>query len=240
MSATKEQIRFSILDTVKPNNISGEPITDELIDFHIKNIRAQLIKQDINKGAYIDSAIVQSLGCVPFVQADESECCAYPTGCTILRTNVPIPTAIQVNGRNLITRVGPVSLSEKPWQQVEFERVPFEGTNRFTKHLIKWFIPNNSQYVYLLINNQDYLTMGIEVGSIQGVWDDPDQLVNFTNCATGEACFSDSSPYPIKDWMIPALQEMIIKKFVLLEANQPIDKTNDSNSNPETTIQKGV
>lgn len=237
--STLQEITFGILDTVRPDNMTNTSITEELVKFHIKNIRAQLAKQHLGKYGFLHPQWFQSLGCVPVIQADPSECCNYPTGCTILRTENIIPNTIE-GVTNLLTRVGPVDITSKPYQHIEFERVPFEGLNKYTKSLIKWFQGSNANYVYLLVNMNDYLVSGLEVVHMHGVFEDPEALSEFTNCSTGEACFSDKSDYPIPDSLIPILQEMVIKKFILPQSQAPIDVTNDAKTNPDTTIGKGV
>lgn len=237
--STLAEIVFSVLDGVKPENLTSGPITEELVKFHIKNVRAQLAKQQLGKNNVLPTSYVQSLGCITLVEADKSECCAYPTGCIILKTNVPIPN--QIDGRtNLLTRVGPVDITERSFQYIEYERVPFEGYNKYTKHLIKWFTNHNSNYIYLLMSVDDYLTKSLEVINIQGILENPEDASSFMNCSTGTVCFSDKSKYPIPDSMLPTLIEMVIKKFVLPQAQAPIDSTNDNKENSQTTISKGA
>ncbi len=236
--STKNELIFSILDTVRPENMTNSDITTELVGFHIKNVRAQLIKQSLNKGYTPPNSCIQSLGCITVSLADKSDCCEYPTGCVILKTNVQIPQVIDYS-TNLLTRVGPVDITERPYQNIEFERVPFEGYNKYTKNLIKWFIPNNSNYLYLLINADNYLKLGLEVINVQGVFENPDDVSSFTNCSTGTTCFSSDSKYPVPDSMIPIIQEMVIKKFILPQSQAPIDSSNNAKTDPQTTITKG-
>ncbi len=235
--ATLDQIVYSILDTVKPDNMTNSQITPELVRFHVKNVRAQLAKQTIGKYGVLPNQYFQPLGCVSLILADKSECCEFPTGCTILRSEIPIPNTI--DGSTNLLRVGPVDVTAEPFQPIEFERVPFEGYNRFTKHLTKWFINNNTNYVYLLVNTEDYLLSSLETVSMQGAIEDPEVASNFVNCTTGGVCFSPDSKYPIPDSILPILQEMVIKKFVSMQAQQPIDSSNDNKQNPETIISKG-
>lgn len=235
--STLNELVFSILDTVRPLNQTNSEITEELVKFHIKNVRAQLAKQSLSKNGTLANQWFQSLGCIDLVESDPSECCAFPTGCIILRTDVAVPNTIE-GATNLLSRVGPVDITEKPYQYVEFERVPFEGTNKYTKNLIKWFVGSNDNHIYLLINNSNYLAMGLEVIHVHGVFEDPEQLVDFQQCSTGEACFSADSKYPIPDSMIPTLIEMVIKKFILPQSQAPIDSSNDSSTNPQITITK--
>lgn len=235
--STLNEIVFAVLDTVRPLNQTNSEITEELVKYYIKVVRAQLAKQNLSKHGSLHSQWFQSLGCVDIIKADPSECCAYPTGCIILKTELEIPNTIE-GATNLLTRVGPVDITEKPYQYIEFERVPFEGTNKYTKNLIKWFTGSNSNYIYLLMDYSNYINMGLEVIHMHGVFEDPEQLVDFQQCSTGEACFSADAKYPIPDSLVPTLVEMVIKKFILPQSQAPIDNSNDSSPNPQITITK--
>lgn len=224
--STLNQLTYSIINTINPNSIKGSPITKELVAFHIKNVRAQLARQQIGKYGTLDMQYIQHLGCIPLVLADKSECCEYPTGCKILRTTIPIPTTIN-GSTSLLTRVGPVDPSSRSFQHIEFERVPFEGYNRFTKDLIKWFIPNTSNYLFLLVRNNDLLDNSLEVIGAQGIFEDPQEVAKFHNCSTGEVCFNSDSKYPMPDSMTPIVQDIVIKNLLGIEIKQTIDTSND-------------
>ncbi len=238
MSSLSE-ITFAILDTVRPENMSNGDISTELVQYHVKNIRSQLAKQAVGKNGVLSNSWVQSLGCISLVYADRSECCEFPVGCKILRTSVPIPNPIESRS-SLITRVGPVDLTASNYQQIEFERVSFVGYNKYTNNLTKWFTINGSNYIYLLVKDDDLLLNSLETINIQAVLEDPMQATNFLNCVTGETCFNTNSRYPVPDSLVPTIIEMVIKKFISIQAQAAIDKSNDGSTNPETTINKGI
>lgn len=227
--STLREIVYSILDTVKPNNLTSSSMTEELVKQYVKVVRAQLIKQSLTKNYSLPPSFIQSLGCVSLIKADKSECCDYPVGCKILRTSVPIPLPIDGN-TSLITRVGPVNLTEKAFQNIQSERVPFSGKNKFSRSINKWFTMNNSNYLYIL-TDESISSMGMEVINIQGVFENPEDVGSFKNCTTGTSCFNADSAYPVPDSMVPIIVEIVAKKFMLIEASQPIDKTNDNNEN---------
>lgn len=235
--STLSEITFGVINTINPKSISGSPITKELVAFHLKNARAVIAKQQVGKYGTLDSSYIQSLGCIDLVQADKSECCEYPTGCVILRTAVKIPQTLS-GSTNLLTRVGPVNLTEPAFQHVEFERVPFLGFNKYTKNTVKWFTPNFNNYVYLVVPEGDFLENSIEVIGINGAFEDPEMVSAFMNCSTGDSCFNADSQYPIPDSVIPIIQDMVIKNFVGIQFKQPIDSSNDNSNNPENTLNK--
>lgn len=227
--STLREITYSILDILKPNNLSSSSLNEELVKQYIKVVRAQLIRQILSKNIPLDSVFIQSLGCISLIKADKSDCCDFPVGCKVLRTQVPIPTPID-GGTSLITRVGPVNLFEKAYQNVQLERVPFLKTNQYTRNIIKWFKANINGYIYL-VTDGSLQSLGQEVVNIQGVFEDPEKVGEFINCSTGTACFNADSPYPFPESMLPTLKEMVMKRFLMIETSQPIDKNNDNNEN---------
>lgn len=230
--STYNEIVYSIFNTVRPAYSGTQPLSLELIQYHVDNVRAQLIRQDLNKGRSVDPSLVQSLGCITLEEVDKG-CCDVPVDCYILRTNQDIPSAIELYNTPLITRVGPVDFTKRPFQFVEFQRVPFTGSNKFTKNLVKWFIKDNR--IYLLIHKDNPLQWGLESIHVAGVWENPKDVALFDNC-NGENCFDLNSTYPIKSWMIPILQEMVIKKFIMPQNIAPIDNSSDGKPNLEQQI----
>jgi len=233
--STLKEISFSILETVRPKASITEPITLELIKFHVKNTRAQLIRQELNKSRSVDNEIIQDLGCIDLVKVDRSECCSTDIGCVFLRTSIKIPGFIELNQKPLITRIGPVDKISKPWQLIQYERVPFEFLNKFTKNEIKVFLMNNNDYIYLAIHEDNILKKTLKKINIQGVLEDPEKASTFNQCS-GQVCFSDNSNFPVKDWMINSIKDLVIKTFIGPESKQPIDYSNNQKSDfsPQT------
>lgn len=230
---TLNEIKFAVFNRVRPSYSGEKPLSLELIEWHAINIRAQLIREDLNKHKSIDPFIVQDLGCIPLEQVDKG-CCDVPVNCYILRTNIDIPATVELDSRTLLTRVGPVDFTRKPFQFVEFSRVPFTGSNRFTKNEVKWFIKNKR--VYLLINNDNPMQWGIENINIQGIFEDPTEVSNFNTCE-GELCYTDDSAFPIKARMIPVLIQLLVERFIGPQANAPIDNSSDGKPNLEQQTQ---
>lgn len=228
---TMNELIYSIWSTVRPNQSITDPITEELIKFHIKNARATLLRQDLNKNRSVDPYIIQDLGCIDLVEADAAECCDIAVDCKVLRTAVPIPSMIELNQKTLITRVGPVIKSAKKWDIIPYERVPFEGLNKFTKNLIKVYQISNSSYIYILIpsNCTDSDAEFLEKINVQGVLEDPDEAKSFTQCGGG-TCYTDDDKYPIKQWMVDPIKKAVI---ALLATEVKYGTDNSSNQKPD-------
>lgn len=218
------QLVYSILNTVRARTTSSEIITEEIVKFHIKNVRAQLIKQDINKGYTPDSYVIQDLGCVELELVDSGECCDIIAGCKTLRTVLPIPSVVELHHNQLFSRIGPVNKLEIPFDIVSYERIPYL-VNKFTNKRIRAFNQNNGGHIYLTIPESKVSLM--KRINIQGVFEDPEEVAKFYTCSE-EACYSDDSPFPVKAWMIPTIVQMVIEVFVGKQAVALTDLTNNA------------
>jgi hypothetical protein len=227
---TLSELVYAILNTVRARTTSSEIITEEIVKFHIKNVRAQLIKQDANKGYTADSYIIQDLGCVELELADAAECCTIDAGCKTLRTVLPIPSLIELHHGQLLTRVGPVNKMDIPFDIVPFERVPYL-VNKFTNKRIRAYNQNNGGHIYLTIPESKVSLM--KRINIQGVFEDPEEVAKFKTCDEA-ACYSDDSPFPIKAWMVPVLMQLVIEMFIGKQSVAPTDLTNNAKTDLST------
>lgn len=221
---TLNEIKFQIFNRIEPNYVGTKPLSLELIEEYILQVRTNLIKNDLNKNYTVDSFIVQDLGCMLLEEADKG-CCEYPTGCTILKTVQKIPSTIELHHKMLITRIGPVDITARSFQVIPIERVPFCGLNKFTKNLVKVFIKDG--YPYLVINKDNPIFWGLNVINVQGVFENPTEISQFSTC-DGTKCYNNDQEFPVKKWMIPAIIDMVVNKFLGPQATTPIDQTQNN------------
>lgn len=226
MTPTFNQLVYSIINQIRGRSTASEIISTEQIRFLTKSVRAQLIKQDANKGFSADPYIIQSLGCVNLVQADAAECCDIKSGCTLLRTEVPIPSPIELHNQQLFTRIGPVVKTEPSYDYISYERVPYLGFNKFTRNRIKAYQQNNGGYVYLVVPT-DKAKLLNKI-NIQGVFENPEDVLPFTECTTGNSCYTRDMPFPVKSWMVPVIIKMVVDMFIREESRVPYDQTNNA------------
>jgi len=232
---TLPELEFSVLNSVRSRTTISEPITSEIIRFYIKLVRAQLIKQDSNKGYSADSYIIQELSCVDVIQVDRGECCEV-TGCTIYRTVQKIPSPIELHYKQLITRIGSIDKTQIPFDFIDYAMVPYISFSRWTKNRPKVFTMNNNGYFYFILPEGGNLE-GLQKISIQGVFEDPTLASTFSNCE-GLSCYDEqTTPYPIKSWMVPTLIDMIIKLFIKQQATAFSDQNNDGQFKIESPIE---
>jgi hypothetical protein len=227
-TSTLNELIYAVINTVRSKTQTGDPITKELVAYHIKNVRAQLIKQEGNKGYSADPYIIQDLGCLELEKVDSADCCTDESDCIVLRTKEKIPSIIELHHKQLISRVGPVDKTSMNFDWIDYSRVPFIGNNRFTKSRIKAYQMNNGGHIYLI--TPTFLSKGLKKINVQAVFENPQDVAKFQNCE-GLSCYDDDSPYPIKDWMIPTIIDIVVTKFIGKTAQAPQDNTNDANLN---------
>ena len=230
-------IIYDILNTVragKGGTSDDEPISQRWLAYQINTTRAVLIRQDLEKNRSISANIRQSLGCVDVEAVDASICCDLDTDCTVFRTTVKIPKTIELYQRDLITRVGPSGVYEKPFQLIPYERAAWSGNTPFDaiNNVPKAFLFDG--YIYIMVKDNSKV---ISTVNIQGVFEDPTEVKSFNTCA-GETCFTYDSPYPISEHMLPILKKMVIDNAVKLAASTPSDNVGDSNFKFETNSEK--
>ena len=227
--ATKTELIYIIKDTISPQNLSNSDITNEAIGFLIDEVGAILKRQDLTKNGTIPSSIIQDLGCIDLELIDKSICpCTLPSDCYMAKTTVPLPKMLQTHTKELITRVGPVILTEKPYSLIPYERVPFEGYSRF--NFTKAFIPNDSRYLYLF--SKDIIVL--DKINVQGVLDKPSDAATFKKC-NGDICYNDETEYPLIASQINTLIDMVSKRISIM-IQSPIDISNDNKNNPKPQV----
>ncbi len=224
---------FGIINVVRGRSSSTEIITEEMVAYFIKSVRSQLIKQESNKQYSVDSFIIQEIPCVAVSQVDKGECCEV-TGCSIYRTSLAIPSPIELHHKQLITRIGSIDKTQIPFDLIDYAMVPYISFSRWTKNRPKVFTMNNNGYFYFILPEGGDLE-GLQKISIQGVFEDPMELANYSSC-DGTFCFADDKPYPIKSWMVPVLTEMVVKMFIKPQSQALQDPNNNSKFDLEQPI----
>lgn len=234
---TKNEIIYDLLNTVRSGKgalSDDEQISLRWLSFQVDAVRAQLIRQDLNKDRTISNNIRQSLGCVSVEAVDASLCCNFETDCTIYRTEVKIPRPIELEKQDLITRVGPASVAEKAFEFIPYERAAWAKYNpiKALANNIKAFYFND--YIFIMVPD---MTKVIQVINVQGVFETPEEVKTFNTC-DGEVCYTDDQPYPISEHMIPNLKKIIIENSLRIAAVAPSDQIGDGTEKLEQNTQK--
>lgn len=224
---TLSEIIFDLLNIVRGGvQSSTELISDRQVAFWISNTRNLLIQRDYDKGRSISDNIIQDLGCIDVSKVDASACCGIKVNCNIVRTNVKIPNPIETSQRDLITRVGPISLVAPSYTFIPYHRAPWAGNGKYNQNSIFAFLHEN--YIYVMGKD----TEKFKRINVQGVFEDPTKVSSFNTCA-GKACYTNNSEYPISGKYIEILKEMILKTNFKLIVTSPTDISGDTKANPE-------
>lgn len=224
---TLGEIIFDCYSTVSGSTLISDDISLslDLIRFKVVNVRAQLIRQEAQKGYAALDNIFQSIPCMPFIQIDESLCpCALPSGCIILRTQNRVPRFIELSHKNMLTKVSGPGLKGSGYALTPYARVPYAGLNKETANTTKAFLYDS--YIYLI--NPPNL---IEQGTIRGVFEDPRDAANYANCS-GTPCWDDNSEFPISAHMLPTLKELVVKDLTMLMGTPKDDKGDERFNKP--------
>lgn len=234
---TKNQLTYSLANLIrggKPADSDDDNVDHRLLYFWIKNTRAQLIRQDIEKTRSISSNIRQSLGCVDVSLVDASTCCNIKTNCKVFKTDVRIPQPIELYQKDLITRVGPVSLTEQPFQLIPYERATWVGNNPIEAliDIPKAFLFEG--FIYIMIKNKNKVISKI---NIQGVFEDPTEVKTFNTCS-GIACYSDDDPFPISANMIETMNKLILETDLKIITSAPSDSVGDGKMELSPNIER--
>jgi hypothetical protein len=223
ITPTFNELAFNINNLVKLKTTSQEPVSLRQIKFNILAVRSRLIEEETNKNYTPDSSCIQTLKCVDVKLVDSSECNCITTGTKILRTVNKIPSVIEANHSSLLTRVGPVNISIRPFSIVPYSRVPYIGLNSFSNKTIYCFLHNG--YLYFIGDGIKRL----KKINIQGVFENPEDVAEFIDCS-GETCYSDDQAFPVKYSMVPQITQIVTDKF--FPKTQFIDSSNDGRVDP--------
>lgn len=216
--ATLNELTYDILSVLKAGkHVDDDNLSKEQVAFWIRGVRAKLIKQSADKGNSVINA-TQTLECIDIELVDASDCCGLELGCALLRTVDEIPQPIQSNSGELIFSVTGANLLATSINLIPWERVPYWGKGRFNNNAGAAFTYQNRLYLFNSFNPG--------VINITGVWANPEDASNYSNCASGNSCFTWDSSYPVSETMLDDI------KRIILDTNfKPLTLTQADNTN---------
>lgn len=229
---TKNKIIYDLLSILKGGYISDdEQITPSQVGFWVDNIRAILIRQQFTKGQSLNNDIIQTINCLDMEEIDASLCPCEIVGCTILRSVKQIPTTIETEFKNLITRVSSPYIKGITFSHIPFSRVPYVNSMKFGKNIVKWFI--HDRYIYLISKN-----VYIDKISLSGVFQFPEDLREYSDCSNSP-CYTDDSYYPIANHMIEVIKKMVVDLNGKVVLSTLGDNVNNAKNDVIANGQKG-
>lgn len=224
-------IEFVSLDTIvhdlmlviRGGNISqSEQISKRQVESWVHATRAVLLKRDLDKGKMVNPDYVQSIDHIRLSLVDTAGDNVTSSGITtdnnILRSDLTLPNAIDLNFKSGLTYIGTVDGNEI--QLVSETRSKWQQYKKYTSSEPLAFLRNN--YLYVMYDNP------MEFVSVRGVFEIPPEVGRFVNPMTNQPYFDTSTKYPIPINMIPTLKQMILEKELGIESQAFSDVTPDA------------
>lgn len=223
---TLNSIIFNIKN-LKAGGIQNRDIelSDRQYAFIISYYRSLLLRREVEQGRKIKGNWIQNLGQVTFVKADMNDCCNIED--CIIRTELQLPTPIEVYDNDLITYVGTTD-GRTPFQRTTANRVLWDSFATYTGKLPKWYLQNN----YIFIKNAP--SSIFEIGNIQGVFSDPVKVQEFITCDCDPdttECFDALNfdfEYPLPEYLLDSLYKMMFDAEMKFMNIVPADTLNNS------------
>lgn len=216
----------NIADSGK-NNYSFR-ISDEQMAYWISEVRAMLISQAISKRQDISDVWVQEIPCVELELVDSSDCCIVATDCYILKTKQKIPITVETSSDNLILKV------TKPTGDIIPKSNPFEVKynkyNKYTGNKHQWYLRNG----YLYVTSE----LLLEYVNIFAIFEDPEDLADFSTCYNTIGCFNWDSKYPVSLKMANDITNIVMQTKVMPFLQMPHDTSNDGLSQNQLGVKK--
>ena len=194
------------------------PVSDRQVAYWFGLYRSIMLEQLFGKQRSIPDIFVQHLECVQLECVDAVECCELKSDHKILRSTQKLPETIQRNGKNTILAVSSAD-KKVAFSETSFFRQRTDKYAKYTGNEHRWYIKNG--YLYL---TNDHLTEWV---SVSGVFEDPTEVINFTDC-DGKLCFTWDDTYPITNAMANKITSMILQERLGVTLQAPIDETNDA------------
>lgn len=224
---TQNQLIYDLRNILRGGSLvsDDDPISDRQLAFWIAAARAQLIRQQLDRGQTLSENVTQSLPCVSVIQVEASTNPDIVSGCSIVRTALRIPNTIEAKEEDMLLRVSSPKLGTIPYAVHPFATMPYTEYNKFGKKVVKAFYKEG----YIYIQNAPVLLDSIY---ISGVFEDPQELAEFNDCSDAP-CFSPDSRYPISNQMLDTLKRLIIDTHFRFIQKPLSDNTNNAQHNLE-------
>lgn len=192
--------------------------------------RTKYLRQDLNNFQHTtDISVTQTL-CLELEVITANQCGLDIECETILRTKRPIPQPIELHTKPAITSVKSTNRISIPFTFTTKEKAIYSKYSSFNKGIFAFL--DNDNHIYL-VSQLNALKM-IECITVTAVFEDPLELMNYTNCCgcdDATPCFDLTNiDYPIQAHYIDLIKNEILRDLVQ-EMKIPEDKDNNSNDN---------
>jgi hypothetical protein len=222
--ALEFQSLYSIIEdflyTIRGSVISAsESISDWQVEYWIHLYRALVLKQDLDKGKIPNPDYIQEIKALHLSPVQNSELSNIYTNKYVLRTDLQIPTTVDLNFEPGIMYIGSVD-------GTELQMVP-QGRTTWQKYK---YYTNKEPLVYLK-NRYLYVINGDTINylDVRGVFEIPTEVSNFINPITGISSYDiNIDKYPIPSDKLTIIKQMILEREFNIIRQSPSDNQNNS------------
>lgn len=219
------EIIYMVLDLAKAATSDDSFFTEEHVLFLLKKYRSFLIKKEQDKeksttdiaSEFEYQQICLDLEKTPAI--DGTPC----TGGYYLRTTQKIPKILEGNQ----PRVYPIDF----YQGINITYIPrdrmrYVGTNKFLQNII-YVSLGADLHLYLNSSNPQFLYL--KKLRMSAVFEDFDEVSDYLCDSEGEAvaCDTFDEVFPIREYLVPTLIELVVKELTSAKY-QPIDDKNNA------------
>lgn len=220
-----KEIVYACLDLAKAATSDDSFFTEEFVLFLLKKYRSFLLKKEQEKQKSttdIASEFEYQQICLDLekVAAIDGEPC---TGGYYLRTTKKIPKILEGNQ----PRIYPIDF----YQGINIcfiprDRMRYVGTNKFLQNII-YVSLGPDLHLYLNSSNPQFLYL--KMLRMSAVFEDFDEVSDYLCDNEGEstACDVLEETFPIREYLVPTLIELVVKELVGGEY-KPVDEHNNS------------
>ena len=230
--ATIKEIVYDLKNIIRGGLQSDdEMISDRQIEFQINSLRAQYIRQDINKRRTVSDNIKQIIPHLS-MEAVPASLAGLNSEGNILRSKFKIPNPIETSHQDMITAVGPTGVLSVNFHLIPYNRVPWAGTNRYTKKMQFAFLLDN--FVYVMGPDTNLITHI----KVEGVFQDPRDISNYTDANGNLAYDPENHEYPLSTSMLDLIKQSTMVTNMQPIVQMPTDASNNAKSDLQPNQQK--
>lgn len=223
-----KEIVYSILDLAKAGNSDDSFYTEDFVLFLAKKYRTFLIKKEQEKektstdiaSEFEYQQICLDLEKVPAIDGDPC------TGGYYLRTKQEIPKILEGNQ----PRVYPIDYYQGTnVSYISRDRMRFVGTNKYLQNII-YVSLGPDLHLYMTSSNPQF--MYLKQLRVNAIFEDFDSAAKYLcdNDGKSQACDVLDEEFPIRDYLVPSLIELVVKELTGSEYRKE-DKKNDAADN---------
>lgn len=189
----------------------------ERLKFRIHQLRATIIRRDLDRNRFTPHQFLQNIGCVDMEFVDASSCCGVTVGCKVFRSKLRLPSPVRFKDKTLFYFVGTID-SKKGYSPISTAELNYFEHSKYNSNVPRYYFEDN--YLYLIGDSPRTV-------QVKGVFEYPHELAAHNNC-DGSPCYSDDSAYPITIDLVRNITEAIL--------NFDITRENPNAEDNEITI----